>query len=173
MQHLLHLGTARLNTLPLSLYCKGKHTRHACLSTSISHSRRIVHLTFFERSAKISCFCVPLNTMGHTGSIGAEHLSAAVLLCGFPTYSSPISAPTLRLKKRRKCGIKVQVGIRDGISFETVTSVYNEADFRGAFRMSRNTFSNLLDVVRLLCRETSIWAGVRNVRKYQLIFAWL
>lgn len=85
--------------------------------------------------------------MGHT-AINEKQVSTAVLLCGFATYSSPFSAPIFRFKKRRECGVKFQVGIRDGVTFESVTAVYSETDFKTAFRMPRRTFSKLLDVVR-------------------------
>ena len=66
--------------------------------------------------------------------------------------------------KRRAPPLSFNSKIRDGISFESITSVFDERDFVGAFRMSPTAFQKLFRIVRRVWIKSKS-AGIRSKRQ--------
>jgi len=78
-------------------------------------------------------------------AVATIHTIAIQPMTNFPPITPYV------FKKRRRVRGSIDRGIRDGITFDSVASVFNDRDFIGAFRMSRETFDLLLGLVE------SVW----------------
>lgn len=78
-------------------------------------------------------------------------------------YSLVWPVVPVKFKQQRKVGHKVGNNIRAGITFESVTAIFDDKDFVGAFRMSRACFEKLVNKAAQVWKKSDL-AGRRSKR---------